>query len=265
MQYRLVTLFASAMLIFTVTVSLTAAVYAQDAEPRPKDELIADITAASEPQMLMSRFSEDLKWDFQVIRHDCTPVDPGGGMSVTEMAYEALIIHDMNDATAEPQVIADQVLQCQGLGAFGLAIMHLSEDHRYLYYTDAREGQPDGGITAWLPTMFRVDLEDLSTMALGGGVFSTWRDLLITFEPNPPGQPVERLMHLYDTRQAEPLASFNIRGEVVWLPDNSGALIIEGDRHLGNYAIVSLIDVETLELTRLLESGEAPAEAAETE
>ncbi len=258
-------LFITLSVISLMTFAGAAMLYAQNEEPRSKEDLIADITAASEPQMLMSRLSEDLRWDYQVMRYDCTPVDPGGGMSVTEMAYETLTVQDRENEASEPYLIADQVIQCQGLGAFGLATLYVSENSRYLYYTDAREGEPDGGISGWLPTIYRFHTADMGSVTLGGGVFSTWRDKLITREPNLPGQPPQPQIHLYDTNEVKPLASYDITGEIVWLPGDNDALIIEGDYHLGDYAIVHHIDVETLKRTTLLETGTVPEATAETD
>jgi hypothetical protein len=235
------------------------------AQEQDNTEIIATITSQTGPQLIGSRLSDDLRYDFQVLRYDCTPVEIPDQKEPQFMAYEVLTVTDTSQESPEAQIIAEQLLNCQGLGAIGLQIMTLSEDNRYLYYTDAREGQPDGGINVWLQPIYRVDLEDLTTTPLGGGVFSTWRNLLITQEPNQPGQPIKPLMHLYDTSEAEPLASYEIMGEVLWLPDSSGILIIEGDRHLGNYSIVSHIDVETLKLTTLLETGEIPIATAEAD
>lgn len=236
----------------------TSVLYAQNTAPRSNDELITDITAASEPLSLMTGISRDRKWKYEVIRYDCTPVDPGGGMGVTLMSYEILTRRDRKDDSAQPQVIADQLNDCQGLGAGGLGILHSSENSRYLYYTDAREGFPDGDPTGWLRPVYRFDTQDMSITPLGGGAFSKWRTMLITQDPPSPDGSVAPRSHLYDTNEAEPLASYEVTGEVVWMPDMSGVLIVEGDYLVGDYAILHLIDLETLEHTTLLESGARP-------
>ena len=258
----LLSLFFLTLMASLMSFTGASALYAQAPEPRPNEELIAEITAASEPLSIMTGISSDRRWEYEVMRYECTPVDPGGGMTVTLMSYEILTIRDRDNDASEPQVIANQLSDCQGLGAAGLGILHTSENSRYLYYTDAREGFPDGGGGGtWLRPVFRLDTQDMSITPLGGGAFSTRRTMVITQDPPSPDGSVAPRSHLYDTNQAEPLASYDFTGEILWLPDMSGVMIIEGDYQSQDYAIVHLINLKTLERSTLLESGVKPEAA----
>lgn len=92
------------------------------------------------------------------------------GSEIEANAYEQLRIHNLQDDISV--VVDGQVINCGGLGAAGLAGLFWSEDSRFFYYTNAREGLPDGGCGYWASPVLRLDLETMATVYLGGGPVS---------------------------------------------------------------------------------------------
>jgi len=100
--------------------------YAQDSQ---KEEHITAIMAASEPYTSETATSPNAQWQAEITIYDCVPVGDAGEV----VAYEVLELTDIEADTTH--VLATQLRNCQGLGAFGLSILHWSENNRYLYYT----------------------------------------------------------------------------------------------------------------------------------
>lgn len=71
---------------------------------------------------------------------------------------------DSDEATAA----AEQLINCGGLGAFGLEGLFWSPNSRYLYFTTAREGVPDG-CGYWQRPLLRFAVETGETQWLGPG------------------------------------------------------------------------------------------------
>lgn len=69
--------------------------------------------------------------------YDCVPVG-----AVEENAYEQLKLIQIDNSVAK--IVDNQLRSCGGLGAFGLAGLFWSPNSSYFYYTNAREGVPDG-------------------------------------------------------------------------------------------------------------------------
>ncbi len=79
---------------------------------------------------------------------DCTALASG-----ETYAYDRLsLVRGDGSAT----MVDRQLINCGGLGAFGLAFLFWSADGRHFYYTTAREGVPDG-CGDWAPPVLRVD------------------------------------------------------------------------------------------------------------
>ncbi len=83
-----------------------------------------------------------------------------------ENAYEQLKIIHAGDGV---ETLADVQLQyCGGLGAFGLQGLFWSPNSRFFYYTDAREGVPDG-CGYWEPPIISFDVTTQKKEYLGNG------------------------------------------------------------------------------------------------
>jgi hypothetical protein len=227
--------------------------YAQEPD---NTEIIAAITAQTEPVMLMEMLTPDQRWHVVITQYECTHVDVPDAEEPQPMSYEVMTIRDTTDSGTEAQIVAEQVIYCGGLGAFGLGFLRVSADSRYIYYTDAREGVPDGG-GFWLRPVIRLDTEDLTSENLGGGAFSMDSSMLATWQSQQP------VLMIYNTQEAEPLATFEVTDDHIllhqlfWLPDSSGVITVEADDFMATSSVVSFIDIETLEKTTILETGAA--------
>ncbi len=118
------------------------------------DEVTAIMTA-SPPRTYATYPSPDGEWRIEIVIHDCVRVED----ETEAKAYEELRLIHTHDGVE--RVIQDQLRYCGGLGAFGLDGLRWSADSRYFFFTDAREGQPDGvppGAKPWQRPIFRLDV-----------------------------------------------------------------------------------------------------------
>jgi hypothetical protein len=196
-----------------------------------------------------SHLSPDGKWQAEVVIYDCVPVG-----EVDEFAYEQLnLIQTANDSTE----IADSQLQsCGGLGAFGLAGLFWSQNSQYLYYTNAREGVPDG-CGYWEPPFLRLDVSNLESQYLGGGTLSTDGTKLATWQG--------RELIVWDVNEGEiaritAIASDVETGPITWSPDSHSLVYVQFESYcpVSGLSYVVRIDLPDLKQTLLLES-ESPS------
>jgi hypothetical protein len=211
-----------------------------------RDKIIAAVVAAAEPEIIQSIDAPDGSQRAEVIVYPC--VDIGEQIA----SYERLDL--INNATAEKHLVADQVINCGGLGAYGLWVLRWSDGSAFLYYTDAREGTPDGVSVGWLPPVWRVRLADLQTERLGQALFSPDGAWLVTWD--------REHIRLVPTNSNKPIVLDLLSAdltivEVIWLPDNSGLLYIQADTLLApiSRSVVTHIDATTLTQTLLLDTG----------
>lgn len=122
----------------------TAAVALQDAETVT---LIAAVQQAGAPETAAYPAPDGRS------RALLTTVDCAALASGETYAYDRLsLVRDDGSAAT----IDRQLINCGGLGAFGLAFLFWSADSRDFYYTTARTGVPDG-CGDWAPPVLRVD------------------------------------------------------------------------------------------------------------
>jgi hypothetical protein len=98
----------------------------------------------------------------EVIIYDCTRFSPSDEDSPS--SYEILKISG--------KVIDTQLLSCGGQGAAGFGGHCWTPDSRFFYYTDAREGWPDGGYP-WRRPVSRYDITTGKSEILGEAAYST--------------------------------------------------------------------------------------------
>jgi hypothetical protein len=123
--------------------------------------IAAIIALGYEPRLLARYPSPDESVEAQVLVYDCVSIIEG-----QENALDILRI--VNSNTNEiTQEVDSQFQYCGGLGAFGLGGLFWSPTGRFFYYTDAREGVPDG-CGYWSRPMSRVDTTDWSIEELSG-------------------------------------------------------------------------------------------------
>jgi hypothetical protein len=121
----------------------------------------AALVAAVTPEVHASYRSLDGQWLAEIITYECTPVLDDFGN-----AFEQLRL-TRADPPAE-FVVDSQLRSCGGLGAAGLDVVAWSPNGRYLYYTDGREGVPDGGCGPnWVRPVLRADLNTRATEPVG--------------------------------------------------------------------------------------------------
>jgi hypothetical protein len=130
---------------------------------------INDIVATVQPMILASYPSPDGKWRVDIIRYDC--MDYPYQDYVGSIAYEQLKIVNLSDGTE--QIVEDQLQSCGGVGAFGLDGLYWSPSNRYFYYSDWREGTPDGGCGSYLSLpIYRLDTVTEEIITIGGSHIS---------------------------------------------------------------------------------------------
>ncbi len=132
----------------------------------PDPALVGTVSAASQPQVIETAISPDGGWLAQVVRYECTPAGEG-----ESYAYEQLLVGE-NSPAADPVVIAEQLQACGGLGAFGLGNLLWAPESAYLYYSEARQGQPDGQPCFWEPSLIRYAVDGGESQALSPGPLS---------------------------------------------------------------------------------------------
>lgn len=228
--------------------ALCGGVYAQD-EP-PRDTLIDAVVAASQPNIIETSTQGD--YTASVTVYPCTAIDG------QEMSYERLDITD--NTTNETHLIADQLIYCGGLGGFGLSIgrwMPSADgegEARFLYYTDAREGEPDGAVLGWERPLWRVNLADFQVESLNQAKFSLTAQELVAWDQNQI-----RVVSAYNDESTDfPLMPAGLQMvEVTWLPLNSGVIYIQTDKLIGGSRnTVTHIDLATMEQTVILDTNE---------
>jgi hypothetical protein len=206
---------------------------------------VGRVVENSPAQLLDARLSSGGDRRAELVRHDCWSFnqDP-------ELAYEAIYLVDLNDNSK--RLVADQIQYCGGIGASGLGIVYWTTDDRYLYYTDAAQGVPDGDATAWYPTLYRHDLHS------GEIANMRWGPLAPDGRTMVYADPWQLTLHLWDLERGEivRLPPLNINsgqpGAAVygftWSPDGRSLVYIEAE---SVYAPVGKSWILHLDLTDL--------------
>ncbi len=134
-------------------------------------QVVENILAQSIPSVLQSAPSPDRKWRAEVVRYDCVRVKSGD-----ENAFEILKLIRLIDGSET--VLDTQLQYCGGLGAVGLGIAFWAPNSQFLYYTQAREGVPDGCSGGWWRPLFAVDVLNGQKKEMNLGLLSPERKIL---------------------------------------------------------------------------------------
>ncbi len=211
--------------------------------------IVKAVVATGQPKVYTSYLSPDERWRAEVIFYDCAQVS-----GVDANAYEQLKIIRVSDGME--RVVADQLQFCGGLGAYGLGGLFWSPNSRYFYFTDAREGVPDGAACYWERPLFAVEVASGNVEQLAPG--SPW-------SLSPDGITIAaqrgrelRLWSLDDGETAgTPLAIPDAAaGIIVWSPDGQSLVYLQTASNcqpFGKSYIVRL-DLPELKHTLLVES-----------
>jgi hypothetical protein len=182
----------------------------------PTPDLAATVIALSQPRSHAAYPSPDGEWQAEVVIYECVQVN-----EESINAYEQLKLSRVSQGTE--QVVDSQLLFCGGLGAYGLEGLFWSANNRYFYYTNAREGVPDG-CGYWQRPVIRVDVTNQQVEALGRGTVSPDGTKLATWQ--------DRELVVWDANQGEiGRATAAVQdigpGSIVWSPDSRALVYLQ--------------------------------------
>jgi hypothetical protein len=169
---------------------------------------------------------------------------------VDEYAYEQLRLVQVS--SGEEVIVASQLRYCGGLGAVGLDGLFWSPNSLYFYYTDAREGVPDG-CGYWERPNIRVDTIHREVERLGGGPVSPDRSKLVTWV----GQELVAWdVDGGETARVPAAAPDSGAGPIAWSPDSESLVYVQSASYcpLSGKSYVVRVDWSELRQTLLLES-----------
>ncbi len=217
--------------------------------PGPTPDIVATVVAASQPRTLGPYLSPDGQWQAEVVIYDCVRV-----IAMDEESYEQLRLIRVD--TGDEMVIDTQLLSCGGLGAAGLAGLFWSSNSRYFYYTNAREGVPDGCPEWWERPYLRFDVLNQEKSYLGSGPLSpdgtrlaTWQGQeLVIWDPNEG-----------EIARAPAAVPDAMVGPIAWSPDEQSLVYLQGISEswcpfMSSRSYVVRIDLPGFEPVVLLES-----------
>ena len=223
------------------------------AVPYPTPNLAATVIAVQQSRLYTSYPSPDGEWRVDIIIYDCIKTSEIAEGGWNENAYEQLIV--VNLATGEEQVADEQLQYCGGLGAYGFDGRYWSTNSRYFYYTDARQGVPDG-CGYWEPPLYRLDVRALAIhQFFGMGTRSPDGKQLATW--NWPNTTLS-VWNIEDEEilQAAALEPNAEIGPITWSPDSRSFVYIQVDSWcpLSGKSYLVLMDIANSQQTLLLES-----------
>lgn len=213
--------------------------------PTPTSSIVMTLVAVNQPRTLSSLLSPDGQWKAEVVIFDCTPIN-----ELEEYAYEQLnLTHLSSDSIT---IIDSQLLSCGGIGAFGLDPLFWSSNSNYIYYTNAREGQP-GGCGHWVRPIIRFDVNNRLFEHIGGGTISPDGTMLATWK----GQELV----IWDINTAidshtTAYSPESLVGPITWSPDNNFLIYVQfsADCPLSGKSYVVRVSLPDLKQSLLLES-----------
>lgn len=213
--------------------------------PVATPDIAARVMAAQEPRLAAAYPSPDGRWRAEILIYDC--VDAG---EADLNAYERLVLVRVADDTA--QTADDQLQYCGGLGGFGFAGLFWSPNGRYFYYTNAREGAPEG-CGYWDCPLLRLDVEDTAVTYLGGGPRSPDGSRLATWQ----GQ--ELVMWDVDAGEVVRITAVApdvVPGPILWSPDSQALAYLQTASYcpLSGRSLVVRVDLPAGTQTVLVES-----------
>lgn len=210
-------------------------------------DIAGTVVAMSKPRIDSSLSSPDGKWRAEIVIHDCVLTG-----ELDENAYEELRLVQVD--TNVIKVVDDQLQNCGGLGAFGLEGLFWSPNSRYFYYTNAREGFPDG-CGYWERPILRLDVNNLQFEYLGGGPNSpdgtklaTWQGYeLVIWNINE--DEIARFPAISPDAQIGPIA---------WSQDNQALVYFQVESYcpLAGKSYLVRLDLSKLSQAILLESNQ---------
>ncbi len=224
--------------------------------PSPTPEPAAVLIATRLPRFRAILPSPDELLRAEVLGYDCIPIsDTALGSEPQPMTLEILRI--VEPASGVEYQIDSQLLNCGGLGAFGLEPLLWGADSRTLWYTTAREGGPDGACRPWVRPMTRVDLTDWSALTLDQAAVSPDGSKVAGWSS---GELIVFALDGGEVGRAVPAALPPHVGPPVWSPDGAALVYLQFSSFCGETAgesAVVWVDATTL-ASRILLTQSAP-------
>lgn len=183
---------------------------------------IQTLTSTVHPEVLEEYPSPDGKWRAEVIRYDC--INYQYPDYVERIAYEQLKMINLMDGNES--VVEDQLQNCDGIGGGGLKGLYWSPNNRYFYFTDWREGHPEGCGNYILPTVYRFDSLTQERLTVGGGHISPDKTKFAMWEL----QKNEIVIWDLDQGEVARVASMErmrFHGEISWSPDGQSIVYLQ--------------------------------------
>ena len=139
------------------------------------------------------------------------------------------------------------------MGAYGLGELYWSSDSRYFYYTDAREGSPDGLCWYWERPIYRLDVLTQETELLGSGPFSPDQTKIAMWQKN---DLVIWSLYGGELSRIPAVISDAKRGPIAWSPDSESLVYLQNESDCFPFGKSYLIrfDMSKTEQNLLLES-----------
>jgi len=180
-------------------------------------DIAATVVAANKPKTLASYPSPDGKWQAVFTTYGTCTQRSEADMN----AYEHLKLIQVDNQSEK--VVDSQLQYCGGLGAYGLGGLFWSPNSRYFYYTNAREGMPEG-CGSWERPLVRLDTANWKIERLGGGPLSPDKTKIATWQ----GQELV----VWDVNQGEIARTMvavpdAITGEIAWSPNGQSIVYLQ--------------------------------------
>lgn len=244
-------MFKTRVLLLSLVLSLVSVMGNSYAQESPSDEeIMAQIMEATAPIVIESIVSNNALFTAEVVAYPCTLFSD----TLSEYSLEFLSIQ--NAETSETIWQTQQLINCGGLGTYGFDPIRWVDN--YLYYSTDREGSVHGFAINWTPPLFRYDVSNLSdtSESLGFALISplgrylvSWQEQTVSIgEANSPDNVSIEL-------ENDTLGITN----VLWLPDESGVLVIQADaspQFQFTQSLVTYVERETMEQSQLLATPE---------
>lgn len=224
--------------------------------PSPTPEPAALLVAAGEPRLRAALPSPDGALVAEVFVHPCATV--GEAVEGEVQTPQSLEYLRVVDAVADVEYQIDsQLLNCGGLGAFGLEPLTWSADGQVLWYTTAREGGPDGACRPWVRPMTRFDLAGWSSATLDQAALSPDGAQVAGWQE---GELVVYALDGGELGRVAPAALPPNVGPPVWSPDGAALVYLQFTSFCGETpgeSAVVLVDGVTF-ASRVLVTQSAP-------
>jgi len=182
----------------------------------PTLDITSTVMALSPRQGGAAYVSPDQQWRVEEVTYGCVQTDENAQQALDQLQL-------VQSSTGYTKTMATQLHNCGGLGAFGLAGRFWSPNSRYFYYTDTREGVPDG-CGYWAGSLFSFDTLSQQSTHLGGGPRSPDGKKLATWQGTE--------LVILDVDQGEmarkPAIMPNLApGPIVWSPDSQALVYLQ--------------------------------------